>query len=114
MAIVTASSGNVANASAVATLSPGADRRMSIHGFAVTGSGATAGLPATVTVTGVVGGTMSFTYSFIAGVLVANVPLIVMFPTPIPATAKDTDIVVTCGAGGAGNTNNTVVAIGEF
>jgi hypothetical protein len=109
-----AGSGNVANASAAATLTGTATTTVYITGFEVTGSGSTAGLPVTVTVAGLLGGTRSYTYSFVAGVLVANVPLVVAFYPALPASAINTAIVVTCPAGGAGNTNNTVVAHGFY
>lgn len=109
-----AGSGNVANASAAATLTPTATTTAYISGFEVTGSGSTTGLPVTVTVAGLLGGTRSYTYSFVAGVLVANAPLIVAFFPPLPASVVNTAIVVTCPAGGAGNTNNTVVAHGSY
>ena len=107
-----AGSGNVANASAVATLTPAAGKTAYITGFEVTGSGATTPLPVTVTVVGLLGGTRHYTYTFIAGVLIANTPLIVEFTRPLPASAVDIAIVVTCPASGAGGTNNTVVAHG--
>jgi hypothetical protein len=107
-----ASSGNVANASAVATLTCPADKTAYISQFTVTGSGATAGLPVVVTVTGLLGGTQSFVFTFPAGVLVGAVPLDVDFPIPLPASGIGTNIVVTCPAGGAGNTNAAVSATG--
>jgi hypothetical protein len=107
-----AGSGNVAAASAAATLTPLATTTAYIAGFEVTGSGATAALPVTVTVAGLLGGTRSYTYNFAAGVLVGNTPLIVAFDPPLPASAINTAIVVTCPSGGSGNTNNTVVAHG--
>lgn len=109
---VSAASGNVANAQAVATLPAVAGKTNYLSGFTVTGSGATAGLPVVVTVTGLLGGTLSFVYTAAAGVLVANTPLVVTFARPIPASAVNTAIVVTCPALGAGNTNNAVVANG--
>lgn len=109
-----AGSGNVANASAAATLTGTATTTVYIAGFEITGSGATAGLPVTVTIAGLLGGTRSYTYSFVAGVLVANVPLIVQFDSPLPASAVNTAIVVTCPASGTGGTNNTVVAHGFY
>jgi|EndMetStandDraft_5_1072996.scaffolds.fasta_scaffold188977_2 hypothetical protein len=108
---VNVSSGNVANAQAVATIPAVAGKRNYITGFEVSGSGATAGLPVTVTVTGL-DNTLSYTYSAAAGVLVANQPLVVSFPQPLPASAVNTAIVVTCPALGSGNTNNTVTAHG--
>lgn len=109
-----AGSGNVANASAAATLTPVSTATAYIAGFEVTGAGSTAALPVTVTVAGLLGGTRSYTYNFAAGVLVGNTPLIVTFDPPLPASAVNTAIVVTCPAGGAGNTNNTVVAHGFY
>lgn len=109
-----AKSGNVANASAAATLTGTATTTVYITGFEITGSGATAALPVTVTVAGLLGGTIQYTYNFAAGALVGNNPLIVEFTPPLPASAVNTAIVVTCPASGAGGTNNTVVAHGFY
>lgn len=107
-----AGSGNVANAAAAATLAAAAGETTYIAGFEVCGSGATAGLPVIVTVAGLLGGTRSYIYTFAAGVLVGNNPLVVSFTPPLPASAANTTIVVTCPAGGIGNTHNAVVAHG--
>lgn len=109
---ITAASGNVANASAAATLAAVAGKKTYITGFEVTGTGATVGQAVSVTVVGTVTGTLTYTVASATGVLVANSPLIVQFTTPIPASAANTTIVVTCPALGAGNTNSTVVAHG--
>lgn len=109
-----AKSGNVANASAAATLTGTASTTVYITGFEVTGSGATAGLPVTVTVAGLLGGTIQYTYDFAVGALVGNTPLIVAFNPPLPASAINTAIVVTCPASGTGGTNNTTVAHGFY
>lgn len=109
---IIAGSGNVANASAAATLTPSATTTAYITGFEVSGSGATTALPATVTVAGLLGGTRHYTYCFVAGVLAPNQPLLVSFCPALPASAINTNIVVTCPASGAGGTNNTVVAHG--
>lgn len=109
---ITAASGNVANAAAVATLAAAAAKTTYITGFEVTGTGATAGLAVSVTVTGTITGTLTYTAAAAAGVLVANSPLIVEYPVAIPASAVNTAIVVTLPALGAGNTNATVVAHG--
>lgn len=106
------SSGNVAAAIAAATLVAIAAKTAFISGFEVTGSGATAGLPVSVTVTGLLGGTLTYTYTAVAGVLLANQPLIVEFNPPLPASAVNTNIVVSCPSLGLGNTNNTVNAHG--
>lgn len=109
-----AGSGNVANAGAAATLTGTATTTVHISGFEVTGAGATAGLPVIVTVAGLLGGTRSFIYTFEAGVTVGNKPLVVAFDPPLPASAVNTAIVVTCPAGGAGNTHNAAVAHGFY
>lgn len=109
---ITAASGNVAAATAAATLAATTGKTTYITGFAVTGTGATAGLAVSVTVTGVITGTLTYTYAAAAGVLVENTPLIVSFPYPIPASATNTTIVVSCPTLGSGNTNNTVNAYG--
>jgi hypothetical protein len=107
-----ASSGNVANAAAIATLSSDPALLSHICGFVVTAAGATAGLPVIVTITGLAAGTLSFIFAFPAGVLVAATPLVVIFPEPLPASGYDVDIVVTVPAGGAGNTHSSVNAHG--
>lgn len=104
--VITAASGNVANASAVATLAAGgASKTTYITGFQCTSSGATVGAAVNATVAGVVTGTMTYTFVFPVGVAVAATPLNVSFPNPIPASALNTAITVTLPAGGTGNTN---------
>lgn len=109
---VIGSSGNQANAAAVATLAAAAGKTTYITGFQLTASGSTVGLDVTVTLTGLISSNMSFTFTFPAGVLSAAQPLIVTFPQPIPASAVNTAIVLTLPAGGAGNTNATATAQG--
>lgn len=109
-----AGSGNVANASAAATLTGTATTTVYLAGFQVTGTGATGVSVATVTVAGLLGGTRHYTYTFPAGVTTPCQPLMVAFDPPLPASAVNTAIVVTCPASGAGGTNNTVVAHGFY
>lgn len=109
---IVATSGNQANGVATATLAASLTQKTWITGFEVTGSGATTGLDVTVMVTNVLGVTLSYTYTFTAGALVANTPLIIEFVKPLPTAAVNTAIAVSCPAGGLGNTNNTVVAHG--
>lgn len=109
---ITAASGNVANASAAATLAAAASKTTYITGFEISSSGATAGAVVTITVTGTVTGTLSYTYAAPTGVLLMGTPLFVEFPFPIPASAVNTAIVVTLPALGTGNTNATAVAHG--
>lgn len=105
-------SGNVANAVAAAVLDSDAGKTTYLAGFHVTGTGATVGLPVLVTVAGILGGTLTYVYAAAVGALVANQALHVKFDPPLPASALDTDITVSCPALGAGNTNNSVVAHG--
>jgi hypothetical protein len=107
-----ASSGNVAAATATATLPAVANQTTYITGFEVTGTGATAGLPVICTVTGILGGTLSYIYAAAAGVLAENVPLVVEYTTPLPASGPNVAIVVSCPTLGSGNTNNTINAHG--
>ena len=106
------SSGNVANDAAVATLGSDAGKTTYLAGFQCSGAGATVGLPVTVTVAGLLGGTQSYTYAAVAGALIANQPLICNFDPPLPASGEDVDIVVSCPALGVGNTKNSVSAYG--
>ena len=108
----TASSGNVGNTSAVATLATASGKTTYISGFQVTSTGATDGLAVNITVAGIVTGTMTYTYAAPAGALIMGQPLVVKFDPPIPASATNTTIVVTCPALGAGNTNSSVNAQG--
>src|SRR5262245_31020600 len=59
-----ASSGNVANASATASLAAVAGRTNYLEGFQVTATGATAALAVNVTVTGLVTGTLTYSFAF--------------------------------------------------
>lgn len=104
--VITAASGNVANANAVATLAAGgASKTTYITGFQCTASGSTIGLAVNLTVAGVITGTMTYTFVFTAGVLTEAPILNVSYPNPIPASALNTAITVTLPAGGTGNTN---------
>jgi hypothetical protein len=105
---VTASSGNVANASAVAALPAVVSKTNYLTSFTITASGSTAALVVNATITGLLGGTMTLTFTFPAGVAVAATPIICAFDTPIPASAANTAITLTLPAGGAGNTNAAV------
>lgn len=102
---VAAASGNKANAVATATLAGVAGQTTWLTGFECTASGATAASVVNLTITGLIGGTQTFTFVFPAGVTVAAQAVAESFPTPIPASAANTAIVVSLPAGGSGNTN---------
>jgi hypothetical protein len=98
-------SGNVANATAAASLAATASYLNYVTGFTITAAGATAAAVVNATLTGCVGGTQTFTFTFPAGATVAATPLVVNFATPIPATAANLAITISLPAAGAGNTN---------
>jgi hypothetical protein len=109
---LSADSGVVADASAVATLAGASSVTTYITGFEVTAGGATGAALVEVTVDGLIGGTASFVFGVPAGVTTLATPLVVAFPAPIPASAANTAINVTVPALGAGNTHAAVVAHG--
>lgn len=109
---IIAGSGVVANASAVATLDSDAGKTTYIAGFAILGGGATAAALVDVTIAGLLGGTRTIVHGAVAGATLLNPVLVVAFDPPLPASAADTDIVVTCPALGAGNAKNSVTAWG--
>lgn len=104
----TGASGNVANATAAASLAAVSGRTNYISGFQCTAGGATGALVVNVTVTGVITGTMTYTFVFPAGAAVQATPLVVTFNPPLKASGTNTAITVTLPAGGAGNTNAAV------
>lgn len=105
---VAASSGNVANAAATATLPAVVGKTNYVTGFSITGGGATAAALVTATLTGVVGGPLSYTFGAPAGPAVAALPLIVELETPIPGSAVNTAVSINLPALGTGNTNAAV------
>lgn len=107
-----ASSGNVANASAVATLAAVAAKTNYLSGVEITFAGATAASVVLATITGLLGGTQTIVVPVPAGVAVAGVPVLLNFYPPHPASAVNTAIAVTLPALGAGNTNACVNARG--
>jgi hypothetical protein len=110
---ISASSGNVAAATATATLAAGGGNKITyICGFQATAGGATAAAVVTLTVTNLVTGTMSFTYGANTGVGIPTAPLVIPFNPCLPANAANTTIVVSMPSLGAGNTNATVSAWG--
>ena len=106
------SSGNVAAAAATATLAAVPGQTNYLTGFDFTGAGATAGSVVTGTITGLLGGTRSFSIAVPAGAAVGLAPLSLSFDPPLPASAVNTAIVVSVPSLGAGNTNATLNAQG--
>jgi hypothetical protein len=100
---VAGTSGDVANASAAASLAAVASKTNYLTGFSITFSGATAASIVVATVTGLLGGTLSFVVAVPAGATVGGTPIIVDLAVPHPASAANTAITVTLPALGAGN-----------
>lgn len=108
---VSGSSGNVAAATATATLPAATGLTTKITGFEITAGSATAAACVNATVTGVIGGTM--TYVFCTTTAPAQPqPLIVQFNPPFPATSVGVAIVVSMPSLGSGNANAAIVAHG--
>ena len=107
------SSGNVANVNAVATLAAVAGKANYLSTVRMTAAGATAGSVVVATITGVLGGPLSYVFSTPAGATVGASPLVLNFDPPLQSTGPNTAIVCTLPALGAGNTN-AVVSISGF
>jgi hypothetical protein len=110
--VLQATSGNVAAGVSTATLTSSAGNMAWIFGFDVNGGGATAASVVDCTVTGLVGATAHYSLPVAAGATASLTPLSIRYPEPIPASAVNTNIVVSCPSLGAGNTNTTINAYG--
>jgi hypothetical protein len=107
IATVTASSGNVAAATATASLAAAGGAMNYICGFSITGGGATGASIISPTISGLNGGTMTFSMGIIAGATLNQTPLIVSILPCQQATALNTAITLSVPSFGAGNTNAT-------
>lgn len=112
MTPLSASSGNVAAASAVATLAGAANVTTYITGFRCGGAGATAASVVNLTVAGLLGGTQTYTVAVPAGATLAGPTTERRYQPAVPASAVNTAIVVTMPSLGAGNTNASCNAEG--
>lgn len=110
--IKSAASGNVANAAATATLAAGAQQFTYITGFEATFAGATVGQCVNLTITGLLGGTLTYPVCSPTGATVQGYPFGFEFVPPLRSSAVNTAIVVSMPALGAGNTNAAVIAHG--
>lgn len=105
----TASSGSVAAATASASLPATALKTQYLTGFSITGGGATSASLVLCTITGPIGGTMTYVLGIPAGATTAISPFSRSFVLmPIVASAVNTAITVSCPTFGAGNTNASV------
>ena len=109
---LTNSSGNVAAATATATMAAANGLLNYVCGFSITGAGATGASVINPTLTGLNGGTITYTMAIVAGATLAQPQLDLRFSPCQPATALNTAITLTVPSFGAGNTNATVSIYG--
>ena len=112
IASITGSSGNVAAATATASLAAGGGAMNYVCGFTITGGGATAASVISPTISGLNGGTLTFSMGIVAGVTLNQPALIVTLLPCQPATALNTAITLSVPSFGAGNTNATANIFG--
>jgi hypothetical protein len=96
------------------TLTGGVGQYTYIEGFDVTGGGATAASIVEISTTGL-SNNLKFEMNVLAGAtgpVNAQGGLFIRFPTPIPSSATNTNIVVTLPSLGAGNTNASITVYG--
>lgn len=107
-----ASSGNVANAAAVATFAAVGGKTNYVTAFEITGAGATAASVVVATLDGILGGTMSYVVAVPAGAVLGLSALTVHFTDALPASAVNIAASITLPALGLGNTNAAVALHG--
>lgn len=103
-----ASSGNVANASAAATLSATSGKTCYVTGIEISFGGASVAANIVAALSGLAGGTISYICVVPGTVTNPTVPLTVQFNPPLPASAANTAITITLPALGTGNTHACV------
>ena len=99
-----ASSGNVANATAAASLGAVASRTNSCSSISLDIGGATAGSIVLATLTGVIGGPLTFPIAVPTGATLVQ-QFSRTFSPPLQATAANVAIALSCPAAGLGSTN---------
>ena len=107
-----ASSGNIAANTCSCSFAADPGIMNFLSGFNLTGAGASSATVVSLTVTGLLGGTMTYTVGVPSGANVSIQPLIVQFPEAIMATAANTAITVSVPTFGTGNTNVAVSMYG--
>jgi hypothetical protein len=110
-----AAQANGANAPLAPSIGGSAGTTAYVTGFQVTGLGATAATTVTVTLTGVLGGTVSYPLAIPAGVTTPITPLLVIFGgRGLQASAAGQAIALNVPAFGAGNTLAQAALQGSF
>jgi hypothetical protein len=111
---VTASSGNQANATAVATIPAIPSKTAYLSSWSATASGSTTALTVLLTISGLVGGVITLPNTFPAGVTTAATPIVVPYTFAVAAVGPGTAITLQLPAGGLGNTNAAVNMTGFY
>ena len=103
---VSATSGVVAAAAATAAMPAVAGKTNYLMGFEFSGLGATGASVVTATLTGLLGGTRSYTISVPAGATLQTTPatIFIKFAIAVPASAPNTAITWSVPSLGTGNT----------
>jgi hypothetical protein len=104
-------SGSVAAATATATLPAVPGKTNYLTGVIISGLGSTAGGAANLTITGILGGTLTIPIGIPAGIVVP-VYYELNFATPLEATGPNVAIAASTPTWGGGNTNASVSATG--
>jgi hypothetical protein len=107
-------SGVVSAATASASIAAVTGETAYLTGFEFTGGGATSAALKTLTITGLLGGTRSYTIAVPAGTTLGCQPLVVYFYPALPASATNTAITVSIPTLGAGNTASSVNCQGFY
>lgn len=107
-----AGSGVVTAATATATVPKAALKTTYLSGLRITGGGATGASIITCTIVGLLGGTISIAVPIVAGATTGIAAIAQEFNPPIPSSAVNVDIVVSCPTFGVGNTAASIVAWG--
>lgn len=102
------SSGNVAAATATATLAAAAGKTTYVSGWSFSGGGATVGSIVNGTISGLIGGTQTISIAVPTGATLGCNSLDQNYNPAIPASAANTAIVFSVPSLGAGNTNATL------
>jgi hypothetical protein len=102
---ITVSANSLVAGATTVTIPAIAGRTAYVTGFQVTGGGATGASVITITLAGVIGGTITYFLAIPAGAAVGVTPLEVVFTPPLAASGPGVAIVLTVPTFGAGNTN---------
>lgn len=108
---INATSGDVAAATAAATLAAASGKTTYITGFTFTSTGSTSASTVDITVTDGTW-TITFVYVSVAGATTTNAQLNINFPYPLPASATNTTIVASAPTLGSGNLHACMNAYG--